>query len=176
MKKKPNPRELREAKKQEKLAAISAKNKSVETTVAEKPAEVTTVAAEIVKSDIKKKSAAKAAGLKSTLVLDNKLYTTSFGKGNEAVIEQEVNTADYTVANVNSTPSLEIRSASDCELSFSSHRQFVNKDELSAANPLYGGKDKPRKPVGKDMLGLKDKLEERYFGKSFNDNIHMIHG
>lgn len=172
MKKKKNLREQREAKKQERLAACSAKTKAAEIPAAENPA-ATTPGAEPAKTDSKKKSSVKAAGLKSTLVLDNKLYTTSFGKGNEAVIEQEVNTADYTVANVNSTPSLEIRSAGDKELSFSSHRQFVNKDELSAVNPLYGGKDKPRKPAGKDMLGLKDKLEERYFGKSFNDNIHI---
>ena len=37
-----------------------------------------------------KKSGAKANGLKSVLVLDDKILMTSFGKGNCAILEKEV--------------------------------------------------------------------------------------
>lgn len=42
----------------------------------------------------KKKSSVKAAGMKSILVSENKMYITSFGKGNSAVLEYEVDKVD----------------------------------------------------------------------------------
>ena len=120
-----------------------------------------------------KKSVNKAAGLKSTLVYGDKLYMTSFGRGNSAVVEQRIDTSDYSVSDMNASPSLRVSEAGKINVSFSSLRQFVNAGQLSAVNPLYGGKDKPQKKTGQDMLGLKDKLEERYFGMTFNDNIHI---
>lgn len=44
----------------------------------------------------KKKSSVKAAGMKSILVSENKMYMQiSFGKGNSAVLEYEVDNNDY---------------------------------------------------------------------------------
>ena len=173
MAKKIKPRDLRESKRQEKLAAYSVKaneKKTVHTTE-EKPAAVLTVTASENKKN--KKTSNKAAGLKSTLVYGNKLYITSFGKGNEAIIEQKVDTSDYSFSDVRSDPSLKIKSADDVSISFSSERPFINKSLLTAVNPLHSGKDKPKRAAGQDMLGLKSELEKRYFGKTFDDNIHI---
>ena len=58
----------------------------------------------------KKKSSAKAAGLKSTFVLENnKLLMTSFGNGNKAVIEKII---DEKVDSVNEP---EVFSVTSCD-------------------------------------------------------------
>ena len=175
MKKKVKARDLREAKKQEKIAVYSAAAKAAvgdKSAVEAKPVRPVEAAHED-KAVGNKKSVNKAAGLKSTLVYDDKLYMTSFGRGNSAIVEQRIDTLDYSVSDMNASPSLRVSEAGKINVSFSSLRQFVNAGQLSAVNPLYGGKDKPQKKTGQDMLGLKDKLEERYFGMTFNDNIHI---
>ena len=175
LKKKVKARDLREAKKQEKIAVYSAAAKAAvgdKSAVEAKPVRPVEAAHED-KAVGNKKSVNKAAGLKSTLVYDDKFYMTSFGRGNSAVVEQRIDTSDYSVSDMNASPSLRVSEAGKINVSFSSLRQFVNAGQLSAVNPLYGGKDKPQKKTGQDMLGLKDKLEERYFGMTFNDNIHI---
>ncbi len=172
MKKKMSLREKREAEKQAKKAAYSAASKNTDSKPAEKKAE-TPKPAEIISDNSRNKTAVKAAGLKSTIISGDKLYMTSFGKGNAAVIEQKIDINDYSFSAMKDTPSLEVDKAESKEISFSSHHPFVKNDKLTTYNPLYGGKDNPEKPVGRDMLGLKDKLEERYFGCTFNDNLHI---
>ena len=168
MKKKIKPRELRAAQNAQRKEKRAVKPEQ------EKTPEVTDVSSEnIGTSDKKIKSSVKAAGLKSTLVSENKIYMTSFGRGNEAIIEQKVDTADYSVSDMKTEPSIIVKKADKKEVSFSSSRPFTKEGALSAVNPLYGGNAIPDKAVGQDMLGLKDKLEKRYFGKAFNDNIHI---
>lgn len=120
----------------------------------------------------KNKSMNKAAGLKSTLISDDKLYMTSFGKGNSAVVEHQIDTINCKSKPIENTPSIYIENVDETKVLFSSKRPFVNQDQdsLRAYNPLHKGK---RKKDEKDNLGLKDSLEKRYFGQVFNDNIHI---
>ena len=165
-------REKREEQKQKKKEKYS--------TVARNAQDAKNVKIEPVKTDVqpaekpaKRKSLAKAAGLKSTLINGGKIYTTSFGKGNSAVIEQSINTADYSVTDISAPVNIKITRAEPKEITFVSKRPSVTENELSVYNPFYPGEDKPAKKAGNDMLGLKDELEKRYFGKTFDDNIHI---
>ena len=178
MKKKIKARDLREANKQKRLAEIKSKPAEPVTATTAQADDMTVLTSD--KPKIKnKKTANKIAGLKSTLVVGNDVYMTSFGRGNEAVIEQKIATSDaFKHTAVSAKPSLDIRSADEIKFAFSSNRPFVENKDLSAANPLHTNSETNRKkPVGGDMLSLKDELEKRYFGKTFDDNIHiqMIH-
>lgn len=166
MSKKKSPRELREARKakmKEKYASKAVEKKEV---IEEK-------AAAEPKSDKNKKSLNKAAGLKSVFYAGENLYMTSFGRGNTAVVEQKINTSDYSFSSMNKSPNLRINNADEINVSFSSTRPFVKENKLTADNPLHEGKSSKPKATGKDILGLKDTLEKRYFGKVFDDNIHI---
>lgn len=108
----------------------------------------------------KEKSNAKANGLKSIFSIDDKLVLTGFGKGNEAVVETEfVNDEQNRIADpgtfvaANETHTFEI---------------VRNSNQTADAGH-------PTKPTGarKDLIGAKDKLEELYFGKTYNDNLHI---
>lgn len=166
MSKKKNPRELREARKAQMKEKYSAKAVEKKEVIEEK-------AAEEPKSDKKKKSLSKAAGLKSVLVAGENLYMTSFGRGNAAVVEQKIDTSDYSFSSMNKSPNLRVNNADEINVSFSSTRPFVKENELTADNPLHEGKSSKPKATGKDILGLKDTLEKRYFGRVFDDNIHI---
>lgn len=166
MSKKKNPRELRKARKakmKEKYASKAVEKKEV---IEEK-------AAAEPKSDKNKKSLSKAAGLKSVFYAGENLYMTSFGRGNTAVVEQKINTSDYSFSSMNKSPNLRVNNADEINVSFSSTRPFVKENKLTADNPLHEGKSSKPKATGKDILGLKDTLEKRYFGKVFDDNIHI---
>lgn len=166
MSKKKSPRELREARKakmKEKYASKAVEKKEV---IEEKSAAEP-------KSDKNKKSLSKAAGLKSVFYAGENLYMTSFGRGNTAVVEQKINTSDYSFSSMNKSPNLRVNNADEINVSFSSTRPFVKENKLTADNPLHEGKSSKPKATGKDILGLKDTLEKRYFGKVFDDNIHI---
>lgn len=174
MKKKPKARELREANKQKRLDII--KSKPAEPVTAAAPQTDETIAPVSDTPKIKnKKTASKIAGLKSRLVVGNDVYMTSFGNGNEAVIEQKIATSDaFKITSISVEPSLNVTSADEIKFSFSSKRPFVENKDLSVTNPLHSNPEaKKNKAVGGDMLGLKDELEKRYFGKTFDDNIHI---
>lgn len=101
----------------------------------------------------------KAYGLKSTIAVDNNIYMTTYGKGSEAIIDKKLSNGkiiDYD------------NSKLDVEYEFDDISLKV-KDNTKYAinNPL---KDKK---VGADYLGLKDNLEMDFFGKNYNDNIHI---
>lgn len=166
MSKKKNPRELREARKakmKEKYASKAVEKKEV----------IEEIAVAEPKSDKNKKSLSKAAGLKSVFYAGENLYMTSFGRGNTAVVEQKINTSDYSFSSMKKSPNLRINNADEINVSFSSTRPFVKENKLTADNPLHEGKSSKPKATGKDILGLKDTLEKRYFGKVFDDNIHI---
>lgn len=178
MKKKIKARDLREANKSKRLAEIKEKAAAVTEDKAPEAA-VSAAAPDTAKKAKTKKTANKIAGLKSTLVVGDDIYLTSFGKGNAAVIEQRISTSDaFKVTSIPAEPSLSVKKADEIRFTFSSKRPFVENKDLSAANPLHTNSETNRKkPVGGDMLSLKDELEKRYFGKTFDDNIHiqMIH-
>lgn len=172
MKKKLNIREQREAKKaaaKQKYAAKAAaeQKKADETVVAAQPAGNTANSKPI-------KSRNKAAGLKSTFVVGESLYMTSFGKGNLSVPEYLVDTGDaYRVDPISEHSELHVLGADDLAVSFSGTRRMKDVSELKADNPLHSGKNNLVPKNGSDILGLKGILEQRYYGRNFDDNVHI---
>lgn len=170
-KNKMKPRELREAqKKARQLKAAEINNNAVPAIAAMPAAEVIAPAAE------KKKSSVKAAGMKSILVSENKMYITSFGKGNSAVLEYEVDKVDnnnYNKTQLSSKGSsnIELRDVNEVNITFSSKHGFESGVEINTSNPTHRSGESS--PVRWDMLGLKSELEKRFFGKTFDDNIHI---
>lgn len=167
-KNKMKPRELREAqKKARQLKAAEINNNAVPAIAAMPAAEVIAPAAE------KKKSSVKAAGMKSILVSENKMYITSFGKGNSAVLEYEVDNNDYNKTQLSSkdNSNIELGDVNEVNITFSSRRGFESGVEINTSNPTHRSGESS--PVRGDMLGLKSELEKRFFGKTFDDNIHI---
>lgn len=170
-KNKMKPRELREAqKKARQLKATEINNNAAPAIAAMPAAEVIAPAAE------KKKSSVKAAGMKSILVSENKMYITSFGKGNSAVLEYEVDKVDndnYNKTQLSSKGSsnIELHGVNEVNITFSSKHGFESGVEINTSNPTHRSGESS--PVRWDMLGLKSELEKRFFGKTFDDNIHI---
>jgi hypothetical protein len=167
-KNKMKPRELREAqKKARQLKAAEINNNAAPAIAAMPAAEVIAPAAE------KKKSSVKAAGMKSILVSENKMYITSFGKGNSAVLEYEVDNNDYNKTQLSSkdNSNIELRGVNEVNITFSSKHGFESGVEINTSNPTHRSGESS--PVRWDMLGLKSELEKRFFGKTFDDNIHI---
>lgn len=167
-KNKMKPREMREAqKKARQLKAAEINNNAAPAIAAMPAAEVIAPAAE------KKKSSVKAAGMKSILVSENKMYITSFGKGNSAVLEYEVDNNDYNQTQLSSKGSsnIELCGVNEVNITFSSKRGFESGVEINTSNPTHRSGESS--PVRGDMLGLKSELEKRFFGKTFDDNIHI---
>lgn len=170
-KNKMKPRELREAqKKARQFKAAEIKNNAVPAIAAMPAAEVIAPAVE------KKKSSVKAAGMKSILVSENKMYITSFGKGNSAVLEYEVDKVDdndYNQTQLSSKGSsnIELHGVNEVNITFSSKHGFGSGVEINTSNPTHRSGESS--PVRWDMLGLKSELEKRFFGKTFDDNIHI---
>lgn len=170
-KNKMKPRELREAqKKARQLKAAEINNNAVPAIAAMPAAEVIAPAAE------KKKSSVKAAGMKSILVSKNKMYITSFGKGNSAVLEYEVDKVDnnnYNKTQLSSkdNSNIELGDVNEVNITFSSKRGNESGVEINTSNPTHRSGESS--PVRWDMLGLKSELEKRFFGKTFDDNIHI---
>lgn len=167
-KNKMKPRELREAqKKARQLKAAEINNNAAPAIAAMPAAEVIAPAAE------KKKSSVKAAGMKSILVSENKMYITSFGKGNSAVLEYEVDNNDYNKTQLSSkdNSNIELGDVNEVNITFSSKHGFESGVEINTSNPTHRSGESS--PVRWDMLGLKSELEKRFFGKTFDDNIHI---
>lgn len=167
-KNKMKPRELREAqKKARQLKAAEINNNAVPAIAAMPAVEVIAPAAE------KKKSSVKAAGMKSILVSENKMYITSFGKGNSAVLEYEVDNNDYNKTQLSSkdNSNIELGNVNEVNITFSSKHGFESGVEINTSNPTHRSGESS--PVRWDMLGLKSELEKRFFGKTFDDNIHI---
>lgn len=105
----------------------------------------------------RKRSTAKAKGLKSTFALaDGKVLMTSFGKGNDAVIEKII----------------EGKAVTDCKNNLTV--KALKKDfRLEGGNPVVAGDPFRKSEVGKDIIDRKAVIEEKYFGQTFDDNIHI---
>ncbi len=116
---------------------------------------------EVSEKEMKKKSKRiKATGLKSTLIFSDKLLMTSFGKGNDAILEKEI--IDDQITALNNPESFSIKADG---------KKFKIK-----GNGITGLADNPflsEKEIGEDIIDCKDTLEEKYFGKTFSDNIHI---
>lgn len=116
-----------------------------------------------------RKSLAKAIGVKSTFVVGDKVYMTSFGKGNDAIVEKKVennSSEDITIP-----PAFELSEVTDEKYTVTGGR--IKGLEVTVDNPAHY-RDKPNLRVRNDSLCLKPKLEERFYGKTFpDDNIHI---
>ena len=133
-KNKMKPRELREAqKKARQLKAAEINNNAAPAIAAMPAAEVIAPAAE------KKKSSVKAAGMKSILVSENKMYITSFGKGNSAVLEYEVDNNDYNQTQLSSkdNSNIQLGGVNEVNITFSSKHGFESGVEINTSNPTH---------------------------------------
>lgn len=120
--------------------------------------------------EIKEKSMAKAVGVKSVFATDGTVYMTSFGRGNDAVLEKKIISDKYENINTGD-PAFELKSVDTIRYSLANGR--IRSIIATAENPLHNSKGKPD-AVHSDMLGLKEALEKRYYGKAFgDDNIHI---
>ncbi len=105
----------------------------------------------------KKSSKVKAAGLKSAFIVDSEnALLTSFGKGNSAIIEKEI-AGDKLF---------------DVEKNFSAILNDKKIDIISAVNGLAPN---PLKSdfTGETVIYSKSALEQQFYGKTFDDNIHI---
>lgn len=125
----------------------------------------------------KKKYHAKALGLKSVLVMGDRLAVTSF-------LDAKITSADGSetvkAANLEKVTTLEgeaIKTVPAQERMF--HVEVdPEKIDLQTKNPSEGVKfsfENPGKTnIGEDYIGIKNRLEEEFFGKAYQrDNLHV---
>ena len=178
MGKKIHARDLREQRKTDRTEKFADQNKKreAERAVQKKDAAVSVKSVSSVssKKDNVTKSMAKAAGVKSGFAVGNTVYMTSFGRGNDAVLEQKIVDTSHEPLNIDD-PAYQLNVVTMNGYSVTGHRG----ETVSAVtdNPLRrfngGKKDEPEQSVPTDMLCLKPTLEKKFFGKEFNDNIHI---
>lgn len=111
------------------------------------------------------KTKAKAMGLKSTLVFNNKIVVTSFL--NSKTEENEKCAHIEKIAECNGKTVLEHPRMFN--ISISSKKIDLSKanDETAYPNPAF-------EDCGRDYINIKSALERRVFGKTFNkDNLHV---
>ena len=113
----------------------------------------------------RKKSLAKANGLKSAFVVNDDIYLTSNGKGNSAVVEKHIVNDEIETVNT-AKPKFEASNNPECSKKFDINSSRAVRSAV-ADKPVTG-------TARQDLLGTKDLLEEKFFGKTFkNDNIHI---
>lgn len=111
------------------------------------------------------KSKAKSIGVKSTFVLSNKkVIITSFGRGNAAIIEKLIdeNSEDKKIIAINP------KNAFDVNLLNKEPKVYEIKkgrEETKITKPNI------KEKVGSDLIGAKDKLEMKIFGRNYDDNV-----
>lgn len=103
----------------------------------------------------KRKSVAKANGLKSTFKLNkNQYYMTSFGSGNIAVAEKDI--INNKVEDIKNTFKAEVKTKNTVDVIGN-----VGKVDVSLPTESH------------NLLHAKDTIEKMYFGHSYQDNIHI---
>lgn len=111
------------------------------------------------------KSKAKSIGVKSTFVLSNsKVIITSFGRGNAAVIEKLIdeNSEDKKIIAINPKNAFDVNLLSKEPKVYDIKK---GKEETKVTKPTI------KEKIGSDLIGAKDKLEMKIFGKNYDDNI-----
>ena len=117
------------------------------------------------------KSRAKAAGVKSVFGIGDRIVMTSFGRGNDANIEKHIENGQ-----VENKHDPEAYSAAPADTKIRVTGAVPIHTKEGEAKKISALPDFPRRPngvLGRDVIGGKDKLEERYFGRTFNDNLHI---
>ena len=109
------------------------------------------------------KSRSKAAGLKSTFILNgDELLMTSFGRGSEAVPEKHI--VGKEIITLSEKAAFTVRNDNDVFFGIDGRVKGAIAD-----NPLYKYEKASR---GQDRIS-REKLEIRYYGRTFEDNIHI---
>ena len=127
------------------------------------------------KSDVLK-SLAKANGLKSSFVIGNEVVMTSFGRGNSAILEKKI--TGSRIENLNPNVAFYVKKHISDSCNPDSGKYDVKskrmKEKAVVDDPVYVSPEKASNVhAGQDLIGCKNVLEERYFGKTFDDNIHI---
>lgn len=116
-----------------------------------------------------KKHYLKHRGLKSVIALgDNKMVVTSFGKKNEAELKYLVEKEKLTPFGNENSPKISTKDGVT-----KNQINFDCKDVKNGIAPVTRPDVYSNKELRKDLLGIKDKLEMQFFGKTFNDNLHV---
>ncbi len=109
-----------------------------------------------------KKSGPKAAGVKSLFMLgEGEMLMTAFGRGNDAVQEKEVR--DGKIENLQKTPAFSAETAKTGYVVSGRMTHGATLDDPSRSTKMPGD----------DLIGLRRQLEQLYFGRTFEDNIHI---
>ncbi len=119
---------------------------------------------------IKLKSKAKAAGVKSVFVVGDQVVMTSFGKGNDAILEKS---ADQTrvISSLNTTdPKYDV--AYDAK-QFAVTGKIFLENENGEVEPIRTTLQDHYDSILKEDNAFKSAVEKRYFGEECNDNIHI---
>lgn len=106
-----------------------------------------------------KSKQAKAAGLKSAFVVNDTVLMTTFGKGNDAILEKEI--IGDEIKNINEQPRFDVKKEK---------KEYLIKGNGSESNTNLSSSTRE---IGEDLIKCKKQLEKRYFGSVFKDNIHI---
>lgn len=112
-----------------------------------------------------KKSFAKASGVKSVFVNNDEIIMTSFGRGNDAVVEKIIKDNDIDNENKDK-PIYDV-------VAVENKGNIIKVQSKRSKNIESANTEIPPERNGMDLIKCKDKLEEIYFGHTFNDNIHI---
>ena len=111
------------------------------------------------------KGKAKAMGLKSSFIHNNSLILTTSASKNDNVIEKKIK--DNKLVSEKSPKEFDVKEINDIKIELYKE----NKSALIDNQMHRKGVKSP--VVRKDYLDRKDILEKEFFGKTFNDNIHI---
>ena len=116
------------------------------------------------------KTTAKSLGLKTVLKIDDQLVVSTFGKQTKPmVVEQSINKStgekDYYVE----------KESAKFDSSFDRDTNYLNLTPVNYKNNLIKVNIDNKDPseIGMDYLRLKPVLEQEFFGKTYNDNVHI---
>ncbi len=119
----------------------------------------------------KRKSRAKALGVKSAFLKDDDVIMTSFGRGNDAVVEKIIKNNEVQNINIDKP----VYDVVGVEKETGIINVVGTKRGINTINKKkqYANTQVSQKRMGMDLIQRKDKLEKVFFNENFNDNIHI---
>ncbi|MEI3163749.1 MAG: type VI-D CRISPR-associated RNA-guided ribonuclease Cas13d [Lachnospirales bacterium] len=119
----------------------------------------------------KRKSRAKALGVKSAFLKDDDVIMTSFGRGNDAVVEKIIKNNEVKNINIDKP----VYDVVGVEKETGIIDVVGSKRGINTINKKgqYVNTQVSQKRMGMDLIQRKDKLEKVFFNENFNDNIHI---
>lgn len=119
----------------------------------------------------KTKSKAKAMGVKSTFNIEGNAVITTFGKGNKSIVEKRVENG--VVHNIDSKQTIDIDVVHPKNETFNITKGRVSFPDKSTPAVYQPSSNNIKIAVGNRKISRKEELEKRFFGKTFNDNLHI---